>query len=323
MQDFFSVDESKLPMSLRCFREEIRKRGWTKAILNKGAYNFITVTRPDGKTIPLYSLTPPTTIYASGYLADDKLATYNVLNSISAPTPYTELLATNPDERKTQLKTLFNKYHQLVVKPVDGAHGYDVFTGLTSIEDVEASLVSATHKATRIVQEQLTPKSHEVRVICIDYKFTAAFARIPAAVTGDGKHTVSELVKIENSTLRTAPYQSNLAFIDETLAEEYIKKHNLADKIPIKGEKCQVVSICNVGCGGTIENLTDTFPEDKRALAEKVARAFSLPVIGIDFLDDYIIEVNSTPSLHYPAPDDSATLCVRKFVDYLETLPAD
>lgn len=322
MQDFFTVPDSDLPMSLRCFREELRTRGWTKAILNKGAYNFITLTRPDGKVIPLYSLTPPTTNYASGCLADDKLASYNILRSIDAPTPYTELLSKDPNNRKTQIARLLKKYPRLVVKPVDGAHGYDVFTGLTTVEEIEATLPTSGHKIQRLVQEQLMPKTPEVRVICIDYKYTAAFARIPASVTGDGAHTVAELIKIENSTIRTAPYQSNLAFIDEAMSEEYLKKHGLADKVPAKDEKVQVVSICNVGCGGTIENLTNTFPETKCALAEKVARAFALPVIGIDFLDDYIIEVNSTPSLHYPAPDDSATICVKKFVDYLETLPA-
>ena len=322
MQDFFTVPDSNLPMSLRCFREELRARGWTKAILNKGAYNFITLTRPDGKVIPLYSLTPPTTNYASGCLADDKLASYNIFKSIDAPTPYTELLLKDPSDRKAQLDRLFKKYPRLVVKPIDGAHGYDVFTGLTTAEEVEATLPTSGRKIERLVQEQLTPKSPEVRVICIDYKYTAAFARIPASVAGDGEHTVAELIKIENSTIRTAPYQSNLAFIDEALSEEYLKKRNLADKVPAKGEKVQVVSICNVGCGGTIENLTDTFPEAKRTLAEKIARAFALPVVGIDFLDYYIIEVNSTPSLHYPAPDDSATICVKKFVDYLETLPA-
>ncbi|MBR3318983.1 ATP-grasp domain-containing protein [Candidatus Saccharibacteria bacterium] len=322
MQDFFTVPDSNLPMSLRCFREELRARGWTKATLNKGAYNFITLTRPDGKVIPLYSLTPPTTNYVSGCLADDKLATYNILKSIDAPTPYTELLLKDPSERKAQLSRLFQTYPRLVVKPVDGAHGYDVFTNLTSVEDIEATLPATNHKTQRLVQEQLTPKTPEVRVICIDYKYTAAFARIPASVTGDGVHTIAELIKIENTTIRTAPYQSNLAFIDEAMSEEYLKKHDIADKIPAKGEKSQVVSICNVGCGGTIENLTDTFPEEKRALAEKIARAFSLPVVGIDFLDDYIIEINSTPSLHYPAPDDSSTICVKKFVDYLESLPA-
>ena len=322
MQDFFSVPESDIPMSLRCFREELRARGWTKAVLNKGLYNFITVTRPDGKVIPLYSLTPPTTIYASGFLADDKLATYNIFKSIDVPTPYTELLAKDSAERKAQLARLFKQYSRLVVKPVDGAHGYDVFTNLTSIEEVESTLPTTSHKIGRLIQEQLSPKSYEVRVICIDYKYTAAFARIPASVTGDGEHTVRELISIENSTIRTAPYQSNLAFIDEMLSQEYLDKHAIADKVPEKGEKVQVVSICNIGCGGTVENLTDTFPESKRALAEKIARAFSLPVVGIDFLDDYVIEVNSTPSLHYPTSDESATVCIKKFVDYLESLPA-
>ncbi len=322
MQDFFTFPESDLPMSLRCFRAELKNRGWPKATLDRGAYNFITVTRPDGAEFKLYSLTPPTTTYFAGYLADDKLASFNILKSISAPTPETELLEKDPEKRRAQLTRLFKKYPKLVVKPIDGSHGYDVFTGLTSVEAVEATLPPANHKTKRLVQEQLEPKSPEVRAICIGYKFVAAFARIPATVTGDGQHTVAELIKLENSTIRTAPYHSNLAFIDEVLAKDYLEKHALADQIPRPGEKVRVIGICNVGCGGTVEDVSASFTPERRALAEKIARAFDLPVIGIDFLDDYIIEVNSTPSLHYPTPDASSALCVTKFVDYLETLEA-
>ena len=319
MQDFFKTPVESLPMSLRAFREEILDRGWKKATLNRGASSFLTVTRPDGKVLNLYSLTPPTTSYFSGFLADDKLASFRVLKSIGAPSPETELLELDPEKRKNQVSRLLKTSKNLVVKPIDGAHGRDVFMNLSSPEAVEAILPQDEIKP-RLIQTQLSPKSPELRVICINYEFVAAFARIPAAVTGDGVHTVSELIKIENSTLRTAPYKSNLAYIDESLAKDYLEKHSLAEKVPEPGEKVQVISICNVGCGGTIENLTEKLPEKTKRLSETIARAFNLPVIGIDFLDEYVIEVNSSPSLHYPAPDASSTICIKKFVDYLETL---
>ncbi|MBQ6396330.1 hypothetical protein IJH89_01955 [Candidatus Saccharibacteria bacterium] len=319
MQDFYKTPDSFLPMSLRAFREEIQSRGWPKAVLNRGASSFLTVTRPDGRELNLYSLTPPTTNYFSGFLADDKLAAFRVLKSIGAPSPETELLELDPSARKAQVSRFLELSPNLVIKPVDGAHGHDVFMNLSSVEAVEAALPKDTIKKF-LVQPQLSPTTPELRVICIDYKFVAAFARIPASVTGDGVHTVPELIKLENKTLRTAPYKSNLAYIDEALASDYIKAHSLEALVPKQGEKVRVISICNVGCGGTIENMTEKLPESKRRLSEKIARAFNLPVIGIDFLDDYVIEVNSSPSLHYPAPDSSSTLCVKKFVDYLETL---
>lgn len=321
MLDFFTVPELNLSMSLRHFRRELKRRGWPQATLNKGAFNFLTVTRPDGLVIPLFSLTPPTTTYAAGYLADDKLASYHVLKSIGAPTPETELLEKDPAKRKAQLSRLLAKHPSLVIKPVDGAHGYDVFTDLTSVEAAEATLPSDDDPLIkRLVQQQLTPQSPEVRAIVIDYHFVAAYARLPARVTGDGQHTISELIQLENSTFRTPPYQSRLAYISEPRAAEYVKKHALANVVPVKGEKVQVVSVCNTGCGGTMEYLPD-FPKEKRALAEKIARAFALPVVGVDFLDDYIIELNSSPALYHPTEGASSTFCIEKFVDYLESLP--
>ncbi|MBQ6130396.1 hypothetical protein IJI72_01765 [Candidatus Saccharibacteria bacterium] len=319
MTDFFKTPTDALPMSLRVFRDEIKSRGYQAATLNRGASSFLTVTRPDGKTFNLYSLTPPTTSYFAGCLADDKLASFRVLKALGAPVPETELLALDPTDRHEQVSRLLKSAPRLVVKPLDGAHGRDVFMNLSSPEAVENILPKDIVKP-RLIQTQLSPRSPELRVICIDYQFVAAFARIPASVTGDGVHTVPELIEIENSTLRTAPYKSNLAYIDQSLASDYVEKHHLTANVPAPGEKVQVISICNVGCGGTIENMTNRLPDATKRLSEKIARAFELPVIGIDFLDEYVIEVNSSPSLHYPAPDESSTLCVKKFVDYLETL---
>ena len=78
--------------------------------------------------------------------------------------------------------------------------------------------------------------------------------------------------------------------------------------------------MCNTGRGGTMEDVTETFSEAQRQISEKIARTLDLPVVGIDFLDDYVIEVNSSPALYHPVPGEMSTRCIEKFVDYLEKL---
>ena len=74
----------------------------------------------------------------------------------------------------------------------------------------------------------------------------------------------------------------------------------------------------NIGRGGTVEDETDTFPLEKKALAEKIAKTLDLPVVGIDFFGDYVLEVNASPSLYYPLDGPRADFGVEKLVDFLE-----
>ena len=272
----------------------------------------------------MYSCTPPTTSYYSGLVADDKLATYFLLREVEGvKQPDTLYIKALNSEMDQKIKDMIKHHKSVVVKPVDGAHGHNVFVGVNKYEDVKEKILQITSKdkeARVIIQQQLRPKKHETRVICIDYHFVAAFARIPASVTGDGEHTASELVKIENSTIRTAPYQSDLGYIDERLSRDYLQKTGMANYIPAKDEKFQVVAMCNIGCGGTVKDISNQISQEQRAVSEAVAKKIQLPVIGIDYLDDYILEVNSTPSLFYPTGDDSSTLCVEKLANYLDTI---
>lgn len=320
MEDLFKTNPDKLPMTLRFFRQIAISRGWKDALLIRGKESYVMATRPDGKKIEFCSGAAPTTSYFSGVLADDKLASYQLLRSISIPQP--ETIALSRDNYRSEIKNMIDKYGSIVIKPADGAHGNDVFTDLTTFEAaIEANnyIYSRNANAIILAQQQLFSDDPEVRVICIGEKFIAAFARIPAQVTGDGAHTVSELVDLENSTIRTAPYHSNLNYIDKKASDDYIKKHNIAEYVPKQNEKVQVVRVCNTGKGGTMVDITSSFPEEKKREAELISKTTHLPVVGIDYFGDQCVEVNSTPGLYHPVDGHASTICVEEWVKYLET----
>ena len=303
-------------MSMRVLRETLAQHQWQIHKLYADGPNDLLLTRPDGKIIPIASSTPPTTSVYALHLADDKFATYSLLQSLDVPQPETVLI-----HQEDEAKAFLAQHSPIVIKPVDGAHGRGVTTNITSADQIspafKKAIAGSASQKLALAQAQVQLEADELRVICINYQFVIAVARIPAMVASDGMHTVAELIDLENSTLRATPYTSNLAFIDRDLALPYLGER--ANEIPASGTKVRVSPTCNIGQGGTAEDYSDRISPEVKATAEKIARASQLPVIGIDFYGDYVLEINACPSLYYPINTDP-TKVVKAYVDYLETL---
>lgn len=317
MINYYSVPEDTLPMSMRILRKKLQERGWRAYKLAYDDLNNLILVRPDGKELRIASSTPPTTNVFALRLADNKLASYNLLQQIDVPQPETIALHSQEDA-----KQLLDKYGTIVIKPVDGAHGDGVTTGILRLDQVEPAIQKAVEASqlikVAIGQPQLSLDALELRVICINYKFIEAIARIPAHVTGDGKHSLVELIDLENATIRTEPYKSDLAYIDRSMALNFLGERH--DEIPAADETVRVVASCNLGQGGTVEDYSALISEEMKAMAEKIALVAQLPVIGIDFYDDQVIEFNACPSLYYPTTDTTSTKAIDAYIDYLTQL---
>lgn len=302
---------------MRIFRKMLHERGWKAEKLTPDWPHDLILTRPDGKEIRVSSSTPPTTSVFALHLADNKLASYSLLEQLGVPQPET-LAVKSPED----VQQLLNKYNTIVIKPADGAHGRGVTTGITQLDQVEPAIQKAVAASpamkVAIAQPQLPLDALELRILCIGYQFVEAIARIPAQVTGDGEHNLMELVDLENATIRTEPYKSNLAYIDRSMALNFLGDRQR--EIPAAGEKVRVVASCNVGQGGTTKDYSDLITDEIRMMSERIAQAAELPVIGIDFYGDQVIEFNACPSLHYPTGDATATKAVVAYINYLEQL---
>ncbi len=314
MIDYYSLPESELPMSMRYLRKVLRERGWKAEKLCREGGNNLILTQPDGKVVKVASSTPPTTSVYALRLADNKLMSYALMKDLGVPQPETRV-ATGAEE----IQKMLGQYGTIVIKPADGAHGRGVTAGITEVGEAltarEVAIKASPEMKLAIMQPQLAKEALETRVICIDYKFVVAIARIPARVTGDGERNLRELIEYENKTLRAEPYQGNLAYIDMKMAEKFLGER--VSEVPAKGEKVRVVASCNVGQGGTAEDYSAKLTPERIAMSERIARAAELPVIGIDFYGAEVIEVNACPSLYYPTGDATAVKAVEAYVDYL------
>lgn len=324
MQDFFAVPDERLKQTARALRRILKERGWQDAkIIPTAKHLLIFATRPDGKKIRFCSCIPNESSSFACAIANDKIASYEVLKTIGAPQPDTMLLSDNEEERRGQLESFLERYGKIVIKPVDGAHGRNVETDITNIDDALVAAKACEKddvKQNALVQEQLERGQIEKRVICIGYKYIATYERIPAQVTGDGEHTIMELIALENRDLRGEAYSGKPAKIDASKAEEFLKIEGIdSGQVPAAGEKVRVLATCNSGMGGTIEE-SDITPEQIE-LSEKIARVAELPVIGIDFYGDKIVEINAGPGLyHLTGDEESANKCVEAYADYLENI---
>lgn len=137
-------------------------------------------------------------------------------------------------------------------------------------------------------------KGIEYRVFLLDDDVLYCARKYPPSVTGDGVHTVRELLATHNDALRARGLSpASLPGNDPSL-----------DAVPVKGERREIPGRMNLSAGGTMA-LADAPSEQAVTLARQAAHAIGLRVAAIDMFVDIggdpdaieIIEINSNPSI--------------------------
>ncbi|NTW33217.1 MAG: hypothetical protein HGB12_11450 [Bacteroidetes bacterium] len=205
----------------------------------------------------------------------------------------------------------------VVVKPVAGHKGQGVTTGIESEEEVrkafnkilESAEAEGQKFAGALVQQQIYGTDH--RLLSVAGKFEAALERVPAYVEGDGKHTIQELINIENDlVIRLDNARSPLCKIktDDNL-KDYLKLQNLTlEYVPKEGEKITLRRVANISAGGVSINVTSKIHPDNVRLVEDIACYFNVKCLGIDVMaadiskswkegNFGIIEINAGPGV--------------------------
>jgi cyanophycin synthetase len=328
-------DLPDLKISTRMIAKELLDRGYPVHgfLSSKG---LLEVTLPDSPVVMrIYSVIDESMSFISGrIIAGNKQVTNAIVARLGIAVPdelYVGL--TETEEKKQEIVDFIKSHGTVVVKPVDGAHGRGVFTGVTEYEqvaDAVQTITGLTIAGGFIIQQQL--QGLDIRVICVDGKYASAMTRVPATVTGDGEHTVEQLIQLENQ--RAERSGENYSTIFNKIDMSYVERHLTPEKliaVPAEGEAVQVIGISNVGVGGTRKNLDEDIPQFIREASEKIAGELRLPVCGIDFfvdaipqatdtkedLNPVVIEVNNCPGLtQYESFDDPRQIeLVKKLVD--------
>lgn len=249
--------------------------------------------------------------YNVSILAGDKGITKQILQKNGISVPMGEVFNITDVDYILKAFKVFDC--PVVLKPVFGSHGYDVYSNITSkcqlLKAIEKIIKNKGLQTKVLIEEYFNAK--EYRVFVTKNKDYAVLHRDPAHVFGDGIHSIKQLIAIENYR-RMNPRTNALCeiLIDEEMYK-YIKSNGISmDTIPSLGQKVYLRSNSNVAMGGVCEDYTEKVHPSVIEIGMKVLEAFpGLPYVGIDYMTNSIekeqndetyriIEINTVPGVH-------------------------
>ena len=198
----------------------------------------------------------------------------------------------------------------VVVKPVSGNHGRDVFVAATAPEASTAFTVAAQGGGLVLVEEYVSGTDY--RALVVGDRLVAAELS-PARVTGDGVHNIVALVEQVNADPRRGIGHdrplTRIVLDDMTLA--HLNRQGLTPaSVPADGQVVKLRHNANLSTGGTSKDVTDSVHPAVARMCVRAAAVIGLDVCGIDLrLADIsqppgtgiatggIIEINATPGL--------------------------
>jgi len=231
------------------------------------------------------------------------------------------------------LKEAVDNYgYPLVIKPIDGNHGKGNTTNITTWQQALTALEAAKQYGRSVIVEKFIT-GFDFRVLVINYKFICAALRTPAAVTGDGEHTIQWLIDETNKDPRRGYGHEKVLTqitVDQFTQKMLDEKNYTPDTIPAKGEQVLLKPTANLSTGGTSADVTDEVHPANIFMCERIARIIGLDICGIDIMASdlrtpvtenggAILEVNAAPGfrMHIEPSEGLARNAAEPVVDML------
>lgn len=247
-------------------------------------------------------------------ISQNKQASAEALRAAGLPVP-SHYLVKNVDQAIQAAQALG---YPIVVKPADKDGGRGVFAGLQTPQAVQRAYVEASKFSVNVLVEKFVT-GNDYRLQVYQGKVFWAVHRRPAQITGNGVHSVAELIEaINHQRTKTGPSsnqdpmaeQGSTVIVQDDEFHEWLSAQNLSlSSIPSAGISIRLRGAANVGMGGTREGVPlHIIHPDNLALAVKAAAVLRLDLAGIDLLlpditrswqvtGGAICEVNGKPQL--------------------------
>jgi cyanophycin synthetase len=242
-------------------------------------------------------------------IACDKAITKELLSAAGIPVP-DGIVVHDAVEALAAYDRLADPRGQVVMKPVRGSHGRDVFVVTTDEEVSSAFAVIAGEGGSALVEEYVTGTDY--RVLVVGDQVVAAELSA-AQVTGDGLLDIAALVKQANADPRRGVGHDRpltMISLDEAVLSYLCDQGLTPASVPAAGQVVKLRHNANLSTGGTSKDVTDDVHPAIARMCARAAAAIGLDICGIDLrLCDItrplhglietggIIEVNASPGL--------------------------
>ena len=262
--------------------------------------------------------------YISPLIMENKVVTKKVLSEKGFRVPKGYEVSSLEEELQ---KFNYIKNKPIVIKPKSTNFGLGITifkNGTSSLENYTKAIEFALKEDKDILIEEFI-EGTEYRFFVIEGKTEAVLLRVPANVTGDGKHTIRELVEMKNANpLRGDAKKTPLKKIELGEIEQLqLSEQGLNfESILAENEVAYLRENSNISTGGDSIDMTDEVHESYKKLAVEIAEAMMAKVCGVDLIipnikdecskDNYgVIEANFNPMMMmhiYPHAGESRRL---------------
>jgi cyanophycin synthetase len=214
----------------------------------------------------------------------------------------------------------------LVIKPVGLTAGHGVHVGINTLEELQEAYDSIQEyfknmkypKAgwqKRIIVQKMVP-GDDHRILVVNGKVEIATHRIPARVKGDGRHTIEQLIELENKNPQRDKSKPTHTLkpikINEKLKSVINENGYKLSDIPEEDEIVYVRKVASMSQGGITADVTDKLNPQIKYICESIAQSIQANVLGVDVLavdiskpltkkNGSIIEMNTMPEIYLNA----------------------
>ncbi|HYO21407.1 MAG TPA: cyanophycin synthetase [Flavisolibacter sp.] len=261
-------------------------------------------------------------------VAGDKDKTKKILQDANLPVPYGDVIS-NIENLKESIELVG---YPVVIKPLDGNHGKGATIDIRDWEHATLAFERAKKYSRNVIIEKFIQGS-DYRVLVVNNKFVAAALRTPASVTGDGVHTIQELIDKENLDPRRGSGHNNVLTeikVDDVTLELLQKNGYTLETVLLKGQELYLKPTANLSTGGTATDVTDDVHPQNIACFERIARNIGLDICGIDVMaptlstplkenGGAVLEVNAAPGfrMHVEPTNGQSRNVAKPVVDML------
>ena len=213
-------------------------------------------------------------------IAADKVLTKQLLASAGIPVPE-GVVACSPQEAADALTELGAP---VVIKPCTGNHGANITVGVRTAQQAATAYEQAAAASSAVIVEKLVSGS-DYRVLIIDGQLAAAAELRPACVTGDGEHTIIQLVAQANADPRRGEGHSReltRITLDEAAAAHLDEQGMDGHSVPAAGQVVTLRRNANLSTGGTSRDVTGTVHDEVAEMCRRAAAVSGLDICGID-----------------------------------------